>query len=168
MQEILSVLATIDVPDPCLWWPRGFGEQPLYPVEVTLAGRDRALDRWQSRVGFRTVRVDTTPDADGTAFTIVVNDQPVFARGANWIPDDAFPARVTRDRYAARIRQATEVVTREPWHESAWHVLIRAHREAGDRAAALQAVSDCRRALKEELGVPPSEPLLRLARSLGA
>ncbi|GMA24055.1 hypothetical protein GCM10025864_18140 [Luteimicrobium album] len=30
----------------------------------------------------------------------------MWVKGANWIPDDAFPHRVNRDRYAARIAQA--------------------------------------------------------------
>jgi len=101
-----DVVVPVDVADVALWWPRGYGDQPLYPVAVELRGEDGALDRWDGRVGFRTVRLDTLPDDLGTSFTFVVNDQPVWIKGANWIPDDAFPHRVTRDRYAARIAQA--------------------------------------------------------------
>ena len=54
--------------------------------------RPAALDTWQRRIGFRTVALDTTPDAHGTPFTLVVNGVPVFVRGVNWIPDDAFPS----------------------------------------------------------------------------
>ena len=59
-------------------------------------------------MGFRSVRWDTTPDAAGTPFTLVVNDQPVFVKGANWIPDDALVVRVDRDRYERRLRQALD------------------------------------------------------------
>ncbi|PFG36939.1 beta-mannosidase [Flavimobilis soli] len=90
-----------------LWWPRTHGAQPLYDVAVTLETADgTALDAAHRRVGFRTVRLEMEPDADGTSFTFVVNDEPVWIRGANWIPDDAFPHRVTRERYAARVDQA--------------------------------------------------------------
>lgn len=83
------------------WWPRGHGEQPLYDLDVTLSDSSgRCLDRWSARLGFRTVRLD--PDN----FTFVVNDRPVFVKGANWIPDDAFPHRVTS--YAPRLAQAQE------------------------------------------------------------
>ena len=58
------------------------------------------------RVGFRDLRWNTEPDADGTPFQLVVNDQPVFVKGANWIPDDAFPVRVDHARYRQRLQQA--------------------------------------------------------------
>ncbi|MFY1668981.1 glycoside hydrolase family 2 protein [Plantactinospora sp. WMMB334] len=99
---------SLTVADPELWWPRGYGEQPRYPLTVTLHAGDRELDAWQRKVGFRSVRLETTPDEHGSAFTVVVNDLPIFARGVNWIPDDCFPHRVTRQRYARRLGQACE------------------------------------------------------------
>ncbi|NJP46439.1 glycoside hydrolase family 2 protein [Actinacidiphila epipremni] len=101
------VTAVTQVPGPELWWPRGYGEQPLHDCEITLTDPDAgALDRWQRRVGFRTVRLDTAADAHGTAFTLVVNGTPVFARGVNWIPDDVLPSRVDAARYRRRLEQA--------------------------------------------------------------
>ncbi|WP_428961551.1 glycoside hydrolase family 2 protein [Micromonospora fluostatini] len=97
----------LTVADVRRWWPRGYGEPHRYPLTVTLhdpAGT--VLDGWSRRIGFRSVRLDTTPDAHGTPFTLVVNDVPVFARGVNWIPDDVFPNRVTRERLAHRFDQA--------------------------------------------------------------
>ncbi|MEU4220139.1 glycosyl hydrolase 2 galactose-binding domain-containing protein [Actinoplanes sp. NPDC026623] len=102
-----EAVLTLTVADPQLWWPRGYGDQPRYDLDVTLAGPDaEPLDSWTRKVGFRSVRVDTTPDAAGSAFTLVVNDVPVFVRGVNWIPDDVFTNRVTRERLAARFDQA--------------------------------------------------------------
>ena len=101
-----SARLSVSIDDPELWWPRGHGEQPLYRVEVVLSAKSGTIDTWSGRIGFRTVRIDHLPDADGTPFTFVINDRPVFIRGANWIPDDAFPHRVDRARYAHRIDQA--------------------------------------------------------------
>ncbi|GHD03114.1 beta-mannosidase [Streptomyces violarus] len=94
------------VPDAELWWPRGYGEQPLYDVELRLLSEDAALDVWRRRIGFRTVELDQRPDAHGTGFTLVVNGERLFARGVNWIPDDVFPSRITRERYRERLEQA--------------------------------------------------------------
>nr|WSX72576.1 glycoside hydrolase family 2 protein [Streptomyces sp. NBC_00899]WSX81355.1 glycoside hydrolase family 2 protein [Streptomyces sp. NBC_00899] len=104
-----AAVAEIAAPD--LWWPHGYGEQPLYDCEVTLLdaqarGPAAELDRWQRRIGFRTVTLDTSPDEHGTAFTLVVNGTPVFARGVNWIPDDALPTRIDAARYRRRLEQA--------------------------------------------------------------
>jgi beta-mannosidase len=103
----------LQVPNPRLWWPHGHGEQHLDDLHVRLertvaaAAADTApLDTWSRRIGFRTVRLDTSDDEVGSAFTLVVNDLPIFARGANWIPDDCFPTRVRSDRYRTRVAQA--------------------------------------------------------------
>ncbi|GAA3939813.1 glycoside hydrolase family 2 protein [Microbacterium soli] len=99
-----SVVVHVEVPDPELWWPRSHGAQPLYPLAVRLQGREQ----WRRRIGFRTVRVDTAPDEQGTPYAVYVNDRLVHIRGANWIPDHAFPSEVDADRCARRIADATE------------------------------------------------------------
>lgn len=101
-----SVVATLELGEINRWWPVGHGEQVLYEAEIALGPVDGVLDAWSGRLGFREITVDSTPDEHGTPFTVVVNGQPIFVKGANWIPDDAFPHRVTRDRYAARLNQA--------------------------------------------------------------
>ncbi|WP_405515849.1 glycoside hydrolase family 2 protein [Streptomyces canus] len=98
----------LEVPGVGLWWPRGYGEQSLYDVELTLLHEDRPLDVWRRRVGFRTVELDRAADAHGTGFTLVVNGERLFARGVNWIPDDVFPSRITRERYRERLGQAAD------------------------------------------------------------
>lgn len=101
--------ASLKVANPALWWPRGHGDQPLYELEVTLSTADgTVLDQWRRRIGFRSVRLDTAEDALGSEYTLVVNDRPLFVRGVNWIPDDCFPSRMTRERYARRLRQACD------------------------------------------------------------
>ncbi|WP_436759867.1 glycosyl hydrolase 2 galactose-binding domain-containing protein [Streptosporangium sp. V21-05] len=97
----------VRVPEPRRWWPRGYGAQDRYELTVRLSGqtgeaREVPGDAWTRRIGFRDVRLDRT----GEGFTVVVNDTPVFVRGVNWIPDDCFPARVTRERLAERFGQA--------------------------------------------------------------
>ncbi|WP_329221847.1 glycoside hydrolase family 2 protein [Streptomyces sp. NBC_01485] len=101
-----SGVVRVEVPDAELWWPRGYGEQPLYDVELTLHHGSAPLDVWRRRVGFRSVELDTSADAHGTGFTLVVNGERLFARGVNWIPDDVFPSRVSRERYRTRLGQA--------------------------------------------------------------
>ncbi|MDT5030931.1 MAG: beta-mannosidase, partial [Actinoplanes sp.] len=99
-----GAVLSVTVPDPELWWPIGYGEQPRYDLDVTLTDSYGTLDVWSRKIGFRTAALDTT--AGG--YTVTINDQPVFVRGVNWIPDDVFAGRVTRERLATRFRQAVE------------------------------------------------------------
>ncbi|WP_246486778.1 glycoside hydrolase family 2 protein [Kribbella qitaiheensis] len=100
-----GVTSTIDAVD--RWWPRGYGEQPLYDVQVSLqAGANE--DAWQGRVGFRTITMDVAPDEHGGPFILSVNGKPVYVRGANWIPDDAFVTRLNRSTYEAGITDAID------------------------------------------------------------
>ncbi|MFF9090626.1 glycoside hydrolase family 2 protein [Streptomyces sp. NPDC014991] len=103
-----TAVLRLDVPDPRLWWPRGYGEQPLYDLDITLGDESGPLDTWRRRIGFRTVELDRSADEHGTGFTLVVNGVRIFARGVNWIPDDAFPSRITPERYRTRLTQAAD------------------------------------------------------------
>ncbi|MFI9155265.1 glycoside hydrolase family 2 protein [Streptomyces sp. NPDC053367] len=103
-----TAVLRLEVPEPRLWWPRGYGEQPLYDLEITLYDDEDPLDTWHRRVGFRTVELDRSADEHGTGFTLAVNGVRIFARGVNWIPDDAFPSRVTPERYRTRLTQAAD------------------------------------------------------------
>lgn len=97
------------VPDIELWWPHDMGEQPLYSLAVELSGSQGALlDTWSRRVGFRTVELNTTPDEHGTPFAFTVNGYEIFVRGVNWIPDDCFPSRITKNRLQERAQQAVD------------------------------------------------------------
>jgi beta-mannosidase len=97
----------IDVPDAPIWWPVGYGEQPLADLTVTLASDGQGLDSWQRRIGFRSVELDTSPDGIGRRFTISINGQPVFVKGANWIPDDHFLTRISPEQIGRRLDQAS-------------------------------------------------------------
>ena len=53
---------------------------------------------------------------------------------------------------------ADELVDLEPFRETAYQRLMRAHALAGNRAEALRVYERCRRLLSDELGVDPSPP----------
>ena len=84
----------IAVKTPRLWWPAGYGAQPLYTVVVRMGDEVRRF-----RTAFRTIEVVNERDAAGTGMFFRVNGRAVWAKGANWIPVDAFPARHTAERY---------------------------------------------------------------------
>jgi beta-mannosidase len=87
------------IPSPALWYPRDMGEQPLYDVKVELRHRGdcRHVRAWKT--GIRTVELEQSfRRADGGMgdFRFKVNGRPVFIRGSNWVPADAFHSRDTQ------------------------------------------------------------------------
>lgn len=103
-----SLVVNFDVDTPALWWPRGYGDQPLYGLEVTLVKAGSDLSQWDGKIGLRRVELDTSPDEAGSRFVLRINDVPISCRGANWIPDDCFVDRLNGATYAERIGQAVD------------------------------------------------------------
>ncbi|MBU2358518.1 MAG: hypothetical protein KKB02_06245, partial [Alphaproteobacteria bacterium] len=94
---------TIAVPDPVLWWPAGLGAQHLYDLTVT-AGAATAT----RRIGLRRMELLAEPDAAGLGFKVRVNGHDVFCKGANWIPADALPGRITDAKTRALLQSAVD------------------------------------------------------------
>ncbi len=88
----------IEVPDPRLWWPAGYGGQPLYRVEVELISNGTRLDVWSRRTGLRTMTVSRVKSERGESFSHCVNGVDVFAMGMDYIPEDNLLPRVTPER----------------------------------------------------------------------
>jgi beta-mannosidase len=106
-------IVKVPIPKPELWWPNGYGGQPLYQVEVSLLRRDvpkaRPLDRHRYKVGLRTIELRQKEDQWGRSFVFVVNGRPIFVKGSNWIPADSFPTRITGEHLEGLIRSAAEM-----------------------------------------------------------
>ena len=91
----------VSVPKAKLWWPNGYGEQPLYDVEASVAeaGKRAAADIAQIKIGIRTLALDQTPEFGGRRFALVVNGVIIHCKGSDWIPVDSLYARVTDEKY---------------------------------------------------------------------
>ncbi len=98
----------VRIAEPQRWWPAGSGDQHLYDLEVELVADGTVVDRIDHRVGLREVELVQEPDDAGSSFGFRVNGVPLYAKGANWIPDDSFPARVTREQLRHQLAMAVE------------------------------------------------------------
>ena len=87
--------AIVHIADPALWWPNGYGKQPLYTVTATLYKNGAAISSLQKRIGLRTITVSTERDRYGEEFCFQVNGVKLFAMGANCIPQDNLLSRIT-------------------------------------------------------------------------
>jgi beta-mannosidase len=94
-----KVVLPFTIENPKLWWTNGLGEQPLYTFEATLKSVNGAVDKLSKRVGIRSLEIVRENDKLGKSLYVKLNGVPVFMKGANYIPQDNFQNRVTKDRY---------------------------------------------------------------------
>jgi beta-mannosidase len=99
---------SVQIPNPQLWWPNGYGAQPLYRVEVVLQDGKDILDRRTYKIGLRTVELSQEPDQWGREFTFYVNGVRLFAKGADWIPTDSLPTRITESTLEGLLQSAVD------------------------------------------------------------
>jgi len=101
-----TVLVPFSIENPDLWWTNGLGEQPLYTFESTLSSKDGSIDKNVARIGIRSLEVIRDKDSFGKSMYIKLNGVPVFMKGANYIPQDNFQNRVTKEKYEHIIESA--------------------------------------------------------------
>ncbi len=85
--------------DPKRWMPNGWGDQTLYEVKVEVRHKGRVVAEAERRIGLRTLRVVQECNNEGESFYFEVNGIPMFAKGANYIPQDALLPSVGEERY---------------------------------------------------------------------
>jgi beta-mannosidase len=103
-----TVSLDLEIANPELWWSRGLGEPHLYTFEAELLREGALACKSSVRTGLRSVRLVTDKDERGSAFYIELNGVPVFAKGANHIPNDSFLPEVSYERYRHEVASAAE------------------------------------------------------------
>lgn len=114
----------INISNARLWYPSGYGEQPLYTLEIG--------DK-QQIFGIRTVMIEERPDEKGSGyyetclqiqdsasgqiydkneefsgFCLRVNGMAIMCKGANWVPSEPFPSAETDQKITALLSLAKE------------------------------------------------------------
>ena len=92
-------VGVVSINNPELWWPRGYGEQKMYSIQIQfLDGSYQSLTR---NIGLRKVQLVQQPipntKSNDISFYITINNRSIFMRGANFIPIDSFHSRVTHN-----------------------------------------------------------------------
>ena len=109
---------SIDIPAPELWYPNGYGNQPLYTLrlktkscykehhfgirEITLlqvedspGSKEESLCR-QLQTHPHICRLDKNKAT--ACFTVLVNGIKIFCKGGNWVPCEPFPSAETPEK----------------------------------------------------------------------
>ncbi|MES2589248.1 MAG: hypothetical protein V4622_09715 [Bacteroidota bacterium] len=101
-----SLSIPVSLKNPRLWWPRGQGEQFLYEDEITVLDKDRELVSTQKvKFGVRTSELIQEKDQWGTSFYFKINGRSIFCKGANFIPQEVFPSKITNESTINLIEQ---------------------------------------------------------------
>ncbi|MRN51435.1 beta-mannosidase [Paenibacillus monticola] len=104
--QTLNIDLVID--DPRLWWCRGLGEPNLYTFQAELVQDGTVVASASAQTGLREIKLLREKDKRGTSFAFALNGVPVFAKGANHIPNDSFITEMTEERYRHEIATAAE------------------------------------------------------------
>jgi beta-mannosidase len=102
------VVLPIDIASPSLWYPAGYGSQPIYKFNVQLRMGKGAQDEATAKTGLRSIVLRRDLDQWGRSFEFDVNGVPVFGKGADVIPFDSFPTRVTTQQYRQVLQSAVD------------------------------------------------------------
>lgn len=104
----------IDIENVKLWYPVGYGEQPLYILK--LCGKEfkfgirsvRVLqikDKKDSEYYNKSLALQKTKSGekydkneDFSGFLLTVNDLPIMCKGGNWVPSEPFPSAETPEK----------------------------------------------------------------------
>ena len=102
-----TVHLPVVISHPERWWPVGYGPQNLYQFSAKVkVGREMLTA--ERATGVRTVRLLREKDQWGKSFGFEVNGVPIFAKGADVIPFDSFPDRVTPEKHRQILESARD------------------------------------------------------------
>ena len=95
-----------------LWWPAGYGEQPLYEVRTALFIHGEKADEVRKRIGLRKIQM-------GDMLEFSINGRSVKLWGANLTPDRGYTLCEDRERILRLLKLAGEgnVNTLRIWGE---------------------------------------------------
>src|SRR5579864_5874129 len=88
----------IRIANPKLWYPLGYGAQDRYQFSAEVRVGKTPAAHSSLKTGLRSVELRRELDDIGKSFYFIVNGIPVFAKGADMIPYDSFPSRVTDEQ----------------------------------------------------------------------
>ncbi len=101
-------IVTLTIDNPKLWWPNGYGEQPLYTVLNELYVDSESVDCKTLTIGLREITINRDTVEDGTKFEFTVNGISIFAMGADYIIEDNILARCNKEKTEQLIRDCIE------------------------------------------------------------
>lgn len=100
----------LNIEDPLLWMPRGYGKANLYVLKAELKKDGITVSSDEKRIGLRTICLDRSNDdkRKGTKYQFIVNGTPVYFKGENLIITDADLANVNNRTWEKLIENSAK------------------------------------------------------------
>ena len=103
-----SVSIPFEIAKPKLWWSNGLGAPNMYDFVAQIKVHGSAISNKKVSAGLRSVKLIRETDKEGETFLFELNGVRVFAKGANYIPNDSFLPRVTKKNYEKVVADAVD------------------------------------------------------------
>ncbi len=98
---------TIELTQPKLWWPNGYGEQNLYKAKAYVICRQVTNEMQDKKIGIRMIEVNHDKREDGTReYRFMINGIKVWCKGGNWVPTDSIYLRTPKETYRTLVEEA--------------------------------------------------------------
>lgn len=101
-----TIAFRVHIPNPLLWWPNGYGKQPMYAALFSLLHDGNEIHQIEIPFAIRTVRLLQEKDTEGRSFIVEVNGVKIYCKGADWIPSDNCIPRISDATYETLLRFA--------------------------------------------------------------
>ncbi len=95
-----------EIHQPKLWWSNGLGEPNLYHWQIEIKTTDGKIYQHNIDCGIRTIELVQKPDETGVSFYFKLNGVALYAKGANYIPQNSFVTEVADKSYVSLINAA--------------------------------------------------------------
>jgi len=95
------IVTKLEIENPELWYPNGYGDQPLYRLEIRIRAGETVLDELVHFAGIRHLEyaLNAQSPEDALPYTVRINGENIYIKGVNITPFDHLYGNMTERHY---------------------------------------------------------------------
>ena len=105
-----EIVANFNIENPKLWWPNEMGEQAMTTFKVNVEDTNDGTSAAPVTVttGIRKVELVQEPDSIGKSMFFRINGKDVFAKGANYIPEEMIETWMSKEKTIKLLKECKD------------------------------------------------------------